>query len=169
MLEIDVSGQTYQIGKLNAFQQLHVTRRIAPVIPKLVPGMVALSTQASEQATQQVTEGTDAAPAAENAAPSSSLTISEVVAAFGPALEAFSAMTDEDTEYVFGTCLAVVKRKQGNSWAPIWNPSVKLLMFSDIDDLSLMSQIVVKVLEENVAPFFRAALGSASSPTPTKQ
>ncbi|MFX7140361.1 phage tail assembly chaperone, partial [Acinetobacter baumannii] len=36
-VELEVAGKAYSIGKMSAKKQFHVSRRIAPLIPKLIP------------------------------------------------------------------------------------------------------------------------------------
>lgn len=40
-MEFEVNGSNYRTGKLDAFKQLHVSRKIAPVMTKLLPAMLA--------------------------------------------------------------------------------------------------------------------------------
>ena len=42
-LEIDLNGHRYSIGKLSAKQQFHMSRRIAPIVPTLIPVFVRLA------------------------------------------------------------------------------------------------------------------------------
>ena len=41
--ELDLNGHRYSIGKLSAKQQFHVSRRIAPIVPTLIPVFVRLA------------------------------------------------------------------------------------------------------------------------------
>lgn len=139
MAEIEVNGQTYRIGKLNAFQQLHVSRKVGPLMPRLIPAYIA-----SQDG--KILENLDV--------------LAQMVEPFTQAL---SEMTDADVEYVAATCLAVVHRKQGNSWAPVWNAGGHCLMFDDVD-LGTMLPLVVRVITENLGPFIRGLL--TGQPTP---
>lgn len=49
-LEIDLNGHRYSIGKLSAKQQFHMSRRIAPIVPTLIPVFVRLRQAASGSA-----------------------------------------------------------------------------------------------------------------------
>jgi len=41
--EIQLGGNAYSIGRLTAKQQFHVSRRIAPIIPPLIPLFMKLA------------------------------------------------------------------------------------------------------------------------------
>ena len=43
MTEFELAGKTYRIGKMTTFQQFHVSRRIAPIIPTLIPIFVKIA------------------------------------------------------------------------------------------------------------------------------
>jgi hypothetical protein len=144
MFEFSINDINYRAGKLNAFQQLHVSRKIAPIVPKLLPAFLSIheASQASDESD-----------------------LMSMVDAFAPAAEAMSAMPEADCEYVFGICLSVVSRQQGNSWSQIWQSTNKALMFDDID-LAVMTQIVVKVIGDSLGNFIRGLFEKAQSNSP---
>ena len=43
MVEIELGGNAYRIGKMNAFGQFHVSRKLAPVVPALIPVMSSVT------------------------------------------------------------------------------------------------------------------------------
>jgi hypothetical protein len=140
MTETELNGQTYRIGRLNAFQQLHVSRKIGPLIPKLVPAFVALSSDKDAFADMGK--------------------LSEIAAPFA---EAFAEMPDEVVEYVVGTCLGIVQRKQGSAWAPVWSSQGACLMFDDVD-LTTILPLVVRVITDNLGPFISGLLTGQMQP-----
>ncbi|PXV60885.1 hypothetical protein SAMN04487785_11321 [Dyella jiangningensis] len=119
-MEFEISGQTYQSGRLNARQQFHVARRLAPVL-----GGLADASAAGAESFSKFLQ---------------------------PIAEAISGMSDGDCDYVLDTCLSVVRRQQGPSWAPVMSSS-KAMMFDDID-MSVMLQLASKVIQENLGNFF---------------
>lgn len=135
MVEFEIGGINYRAGKLNAFQQLHVSRKLAGVLPKVLPALLS----ANEAA------GGD---------------VSSLLAAFEPAAEALAAMPEADVDFVFHTCLSVVSRQQGTAWSAIWNHQAKLLQFSDID-LAQMTQIVFKILQDSLGNFIQGLTAKA--------
>lgn len=135
-IEFEISGVSYRADPLDAFKQLHVSRKIAPTVPKLVPMLVKM-----QQAGQA---GDDLASFAEAA---------------GPFAEALAAMPDAEVEYVVKTCLSVVKRNQAGTWSPLVANGA--LMFADMD-LGQMLPIVARVLRENLGNFIQGLLGKSS-------
>lgn len=126
----EVGGQTYRAGKINAMTQLHVVRRLAPLI-------------GSVQAMQADPDGAGDGDLLGRLA--------------GPLATALAAMSDADTEYVVGACLSVCQRQAagGLGWTPVWSVQAKQPMFDDVDLLAML-QIAAKVLMANVASFTSA-------------
>lgn len=143
-LEFEIAGQRYRAEKLDAFKQLHVSRKIAPIVPKLLPMFLKFAGNADSLKD-------DLAGMAE---------------AFEPLAQALADMPDADCEYVFNACLGVVMRNQQGNWTPIWSQSAKSLMFDDID-LGQMTQIAVKVIWDSLGGFIKGLLANpAASPQP---
>ncbi|HDR8958337.1 TPA: hypothetical protein QDA70_001989 [Burkholderia vietnamiensis] len=190
--EIQLNGGRYVIGKLSAMQQFHVSRRIAPIIPPMIPVLMKFYAEieqadiAREQARKNAAlasmaegvEGAEGEAGAETpgaAAPAAvgdrSRDLLSMVDAIAPVLQPFAdalaGLKDEDAEYVFGTCLSVVERWQGASWAKVWNIAHKTSMFDDIG-IDVMLPLVVRVVVANLGPFIAGLLTSqASSPAAT--
>ncbi|QIE87977.1 hypothetical protein G5B91_17535 [Pseudomonas nitroreducens] len=144
MSEFNVNGQTYRTAKIDAMRQFHLSRKIAPVIPALIPVFAKL-------AESQKTDG--AKPFSSDLAAMASL--------FEPFAEAVATMSDETAEYVMGTCLSVVSRQQGATWAPIWNDRQKVCMFDDIDS-GVMLQLAAHVVRESLGPFLAGLLSTSA-------
>lgn len=140
MIEFELEGHTYRIGKLDAFKQFHVSRRIAPVIPRLVPAFMKM---------------TAAGGAAQDMG-----AISEALAPFADAL---AEMPDASAEYVIATCLSVVQRRQNSSWSPVWSVTGNTIMFDDMD-LSTMLPLVVRVIKDNLGSFISGLLTGQTPP-----
>lgn len=132
-----IDGAPYKTGRLNAFQQFHVTRRLAPILGTLVQ---ALGAQAAEEVSKK----------------------DMMLLMFTPVADALSSMSDEDTNYILNTCLRVCQRQQPGGWADVLSPQ-GALMFQDID-MACMLQLTVAVIQENLGNFFRAPLGSSEQP-----
>ncbi len=145
-LEIDLNGNRYSIGKLNAKQQFHISRRIAPILPTLIPVFVRLA-----GGNRVVSEDPGG--------------LADVLQ---PLADGLAAMKDEDAEYVLDTCLQVVQRKQEHGWAAVWSASQRTPMFQDID-LGVMLPLVMRVITVNLGPFMQGLLTSqTSSPEATQ-
>lgn len=135
MLEVVISDKTYRVGKLNAMQQFHVARRLAPALWAL-----GVAAQSAEKAV--------------------SLTDTDSLLALEPVAESISKMSDSEVDYVLQTCLSVVSRQESKGWAKV-QASNGGLMFEDID-MSTMMQLTFTVIRENLGNFFPGQPGTQS-------
>lgn len=142
MTEFTIGEHTYRAGKLDAFKQLHLSRKVAPIIPTLIPVFVKLS-------------------ASQSGNPLSG-DLSGMAGLLGPFAEGLAGMPDEDAEYVLSTCLAVVQRKQGTAWAPVWSERSNVCMFDDMD-LGAMIQIASRVIRDSLGPFLQGLLSTSAA------
>jgi len=145
MLEFDVDGHHYRARKMNAFQQFHVARRLAPLISEMLQMGDALRAMGEDPKKLIV-----------------------------PFADALSRVSDDDCNYVLGVCLSMVQRMQGGNgagiaWADAWSERAHRVMFEDIDNLQPMMEIVVNVLMDNLQGFFGGVMTGPeqTSPTPT--
>ncbi len=143
-IEFDIAGQRYRAAKLDTIKQLHVSRKIGPVLPKLLPVFVKFTESAKAGTPNEDLAG--------------------IAAAVEPLAQALADMSDGDFEYVVNTCLAVVLRNQMNNWAPVFVPGGGL-MFDDID-LGGTVQLVAKVIWHSLGPFLSGFLASAQATNP---
>lgn len=137
--ELTVGKHVYRIGALNAMQQFHVSRRIAPLL---------------------ATAGINLAMLARG----SKLSVEEILPTLGPVSMMLAGMSDEQTDYIFATCLGVVQRKEmaGSKelWAPVANGA--LMQYQDIDMLGMI-RLVIAVLQHNLEDFFKELIAQADS------
>ncbi|WP_175786546.1 phage tail assembly chaperone [Burkholderia anthina] len=169
--EIELSGKRYQIGKLNAMQQFHVSRRIAPIIPSMIPVLMKFYAEVERSRNAAANAALGALAAGDNAQAAEQRDVLGLVDSIAPVLQPFAdalaGLKDEDAEYVFGTCLSVVERQHMNGWAKVWAAAQKTAMFDDMD-IGSMLPLVVRVVVENLGPFISGLLTSqASSPAAT--
>lgn len=144
MNTIEVNGETYSIGKLGLFEQLHVSRRVAPLLATMGISLAALRAGAK-------------------------VDVTDLAMSLGPMAEVMSNMSDETTEYIVVTCLGAVRRKQKNPgtldgvlWAPVNNG--RNIMFSDID-MPITLRLIAAVLQGSLANFFQEPGAQATSPS----
>ncbi|QNB08337.1 hypothetical protein G5S34_17305 [Herbaspirillum frisingense] len=135
-IELELAGKGYSIGKMSAKKQFHVSRRIAPLIPKLIPLFT------------RVRKGGGISSDLDG--------LAEVLQPFADAL---AKMNDEDAEYVMDACMAVIQRKNDFGWTAAWNEQVKQPMFDDID-LGVMLPLTVRCIVVNLGPFIQGLLTS---------
>lgn len=137
--EVTVGGRRYRIGTLNAIQQFHVVRRLAPILAALGVGIENIKKLATRP-------------------------LEEIIPALAPMAHVLAKMTDAEIDYITATCLGVVTRLQdhdGKSWAPV--SSGAGLMFEDID-MKQMVSLVMAVLKENTSDFLQGPAAPTQSP-----
>lgn len=143
-MEFNLGEKQFRTGKLDAFQQFHISRKLGPIIPTLIPVFMGIAKNDGFKGGM--------AEYAEVLAP-----------LLAPFAEGLAAMSNEDSEYVISTCMSVVKRKAtGDNWAPVWSNSARACMFDDMD-LGDIIQIVLKVVQESLGNFIRGLLMSQTS------
>lgn len=82
----------------------------------------------------------------------------------GKVLAAVGKMSDEDTDYVVGTCLSVCSRQVGTQQAPVASGSGATfrLMFEDMD-MATMIRLTIECIKVNIGSFFGALPDGASA------
>lgn len=158
MSEFDLGADTYRIGKLNAFQQFHLSRKVAPVIPTLIPVFLKLKESAKELSAAVAAGSVDDA-----VGKPLSGDLEGLAALMQPFADGIADMPDEAAEFILSTCLGAVQRKQGTSWFPVWNASQNICMFDDLD-LGVMLKLSVRVITESLGPFLRGMLTGQGTP-----
>jgi hypothetical protein len=139
MIEFEINGKEYRAEKLDAFKQLHVSRKIAPLIPAMIPIFLTVAKMQGK-----LQDNLDALPKV-----------------LQPLADGLAGLSDDAAEYVIATCLSVVRRKAENgNWASVWNSSSRVLMFADIDVVT-MTQLAVRIIEDNLGPFIGGLLTKA--------
>lgn len=98
----ELGEHRYDIGKLDAFTQLHLLRKLAPVLAKL--------------------EGVDKLTGGEEG----------FLKVLAPLSEAIAEMSEEDVNYICQKALSVVSRVLPKSTIPVWNKQAKRLQFEDL-------------------------------------
>jgi hypothetical protein len=142
MREFRIGDHLYRARQMNARQQFHVARRLAP----LVGQVAALS-------------GLLAGSQDSNALFDTMLM---------PFAQALSKVSDADCDYVLDACLSVTQRQSGANgsmvWSDVWNARAQRMQFEDIDDVGSMIQIASEVLQDNLGNFFSTAGPTPASP-----
>ncbi|MNO26503.1 hypothetical protein D3C76_163570 [compost metagenome] len=143
MSQFSCGAHNYRAGVIDARQQFHIVRRLAPFLGGLAPVMGKVS----------------AVKAAGGKA--SDMTQDDMMDVLPKIGEALASMDDETADYVIFGLLAVVTREQGQGlgWAPV--SSGKALMFTDIT-MPQMITLCGRALQANLGDFF-AVLSSVSS------
>ena len=143
---IPIGGHDYAIGRLNALDQLHVSRKIAPIVPNIMP----ILTEVAKGDLEKVIASIETDENAELAG------LEPLAKALEPFMEAIAKMPEDDVNYVIYKCLSVVKR----------NGSVvcrgESIMFDDLD-MNHLLPLTVAVIRTNLGNFIQGLLTKASS------
>lgn len=151
MIEFTLGGNKYRSTKLTAMQQLHVHRRLAPLIPTLLP-IVMLLAQDVERDQKRVAKGEK--PASKGAMVMQNIGVIPKLAQ--PFMDGLASMKDEAAEFVVNTCMSVVQREKDGNWIAAWNVSGKVGMFPDLNDIAALLPIIFKVVQDNLGNFMNA-------------
>lgn len=147
-------GHKYMSLKMNCFQQFHVIRKLGPLLARIGPSFM--------NAPAMVSDGVDPGP-------TNVLAEMLKMEAFGPMMEALSAMSEDDCNYVLEHCLGVTRRLQepGGVWVTVFNMQAHRLQFEDIDLMAMM-QITVRVLGDNLSNFSLGDEQNTAGPSTTQ-
>lgn len=133
-MDFTIHKTVYRSGKLDAFTQLHIVRRLTPCIGKLA-GLVGSGVKVMFDAEGNIT-GVDG----------------DMDAVIMPLAAAITTLADEDVEYILNACLAVTERKQpGGAWARLRVGDTTMF---DGMTLPVLIQIAYYVIMENLEDFF---------------
>lgn len=143
MSTTEIDNHSYRVGKLDVLQQLHLARRLAP--------MLAVMGVTAHQLMQGDTkEGIDG-----------------FMPLLAPITEIVARMTDEEANYIIFRCLAVVERAIPISASEVKYQHVSVqeqLMFQDMD-MGTMLRLVVEVVKVNLGGFMKGLGDAAPSPS----
>lgn len=135
---ITIKDNTYTIGKLDAMTQLHISRRLLPIL-------VSLGITPADLVTGAVPKIGDL---------------------LGPVASVLSTMPEEDVDYIVFNSLRVVRRMVGDQPAVVLSDS--RFMFSDMDMPTILRLVVAVVQENFGGFFVMppgASSTTAASPT----
>lgn len=135
-MEFTINGVEYRATKLSVFDQLKVSRKVLPLIAKIVSDVSLLKNALKDKQ------------------PDSEAIFKTIETVLPKIADVLAEMPDESVDAILHPCLKVVSRKstQGN-WTPIFGDGV--LMFDEID-LFTMLGITARVIGDNLGNFLRA-------------
>lgn len=137
MIEFTVKDRVYRTCRMSAFQQLHVTRRILPLLAK-IPDMIGKTLEEIVADPQMVITWV-----MENLGEIKLDVIAETIA----------GLNQEDVDYILNTCLdsTQIKDPQGTGWGRIRQNGV--VMYNHIV-MHEMLGIAANVIKDNLGDFF---------------
>lgn len=150
-MQITISNKNYTIGRLNALDQLHVSRKIAPIIPSLIPIISEVAKGGLSKVIESIESGDDVELEKIDLSE-----LDDLSAAMAPLMDIIAGMSEDDTNLVVHKCLSVVNRDgavlcRGGS-----------IMFDDLDMMQILP-LVIAVIRQNLGNFIQDLLMKASS------
>lgn len=141
---ITIGEHDYTIGRLNALDQFHVSRKIAPIVPTLMPIITEVAKGDLSKAIESIELGDN----------NELGSLEPLAQALEPFMEAFAKMPEDDVNYVIHKCLSVVKR--GSSVVC----RGQTIMFDDLD-MGQILPLVVAVIRVSLGNFIQGLLTKA--------
>jgi hypothetical protein len=155
-MEFELDGRKFRVKKLSAFDQLHLSRKVAPLLPPLAPLILKISENAKKEAGGKIKSllSTDI------------LSFAELAEPFAGAL---ADMKDQHAEQVFTLTLTSVEIQTNAAppvWMPLWIPGSKMASEMDLNDAAKLLPIVVRVIIHNLGNFMDGLLTSHEEEIP---
>ncbi|HEE5399780.1 TPA: hypothetical protein R7O42_000599 [Acinetobacter baumannii] len=151
---MQIGNYDYEIGRLNAIDQFHVSRKIAPIIPTIMPILTELAKGELQKTIEKLesAEENDVSGLAE-------ANLESLGAALQPLMDVFAKMPEDDVDYVIKKCLTVVSR---NGAKVVVRDAI---MFDDLG-MEHILPLTIAVIRTNLGNFIQGLLTKALS---TKQ
>lgn len=124
-------GVTYSVGNINGVDQFHLFRRLAPMVATMGVQMFQLLSG------KQAAEG---------------MSKTDWMLLAAPLVGEMAKMPQEDVDYIIQNSLKVVRRRDGDAWAPLLNAQGQL-MFQNLGMVAML-RIILEVLRHNLDDFF---------------
>ena len=143
---MEINGIEYTIGRLNAVDQFHVSRKISPLVPKLMPLIAEVAKGDLDKAIKAI----------ESDGKGDLKDLQPLADALSPFMEAFALMPEDDVNYIIYKCLSVSKR----DGAVVCRNNT--IMFDDMEMAQILP-IVIATIRINLGNFIQGLLMKASS------
>lgn len=124
-------GVTYLVGNINGVEQFHLFRRLAPMVATM--GVQMFQLLSGKQAAQEMSK-------------------TDWMLLAAPLVGEMAKMPQEDVDYIIQNSLKVVRRREGDAWAPLLNVQGQL-MFQNLGMVAML-RIILEVLRHNLDDFF---------------
>jgi hypothetical protein len=127
-----IGNVDFKTKKLNAFQQFHICRKLAPILGDLLPMAGKFSKMTEAEIDKELADGK--------------------IEGLKPILDGLAKLSEEDTNKVLLGLLSAVEMKQEHgNWAPVANPT--MILFNDLE-LPVLLQAAGRAFMYNMSGFF---------------
>lgn len=155
MTIVNKDERQYSIGKLNVFQQFHVTRRLAPLAASLLSAFQSAATT-KPSLTEQTND-----PATEQ--------MHNLDVGFMALADTLSSMKQDDLDFILQTCLGVVSViEKGGALVPLFDKNIGQLRYADLN-MPTMINLTMQVIQENLGSYFLSGQQQPTEPTVTAE
>lgn len=142
---ITINGINYKAEKMPPRQQVHVMRRLTPLLKAAAPAIMGFLDKDKPKAEVFAT----------------------VLQSIGPFTDALAGMPDAEIDYVMNYCLVRVQRQDANTmtWHPfyVWRDNGVIAMYPADTDAVAELRLVGEVVKENLSGFFGQLSGAVAS------
>lgn len=130
----EINNRKFKLGKIDAFRQFHIVRRIGPLLAEFMPALAGMNQK--KMANLSETEK-----------------LEEFVKMIQPVMLGLSKLSDADADYVLFRLLGAVEVHQGqfDTWAKVATDTG--LMMQDLE-LPTLLQVAGRSLIFNLSGFF---------------
>ncbi len=152
MSEVEIDGMTFLCNKLPTRKQLHVAKRILPVLKGLQPLFAG--------GNQRLVSGGNGVN------PMQVVPDISIIDGLAALTDTLGMMPDSDMDFIVDNCLDMVKWKQGDRWMPLRQGSAMMVQAVS-DDLATQLRLVWEVLNESLSSFSLEKLLNSPNPNQT--
>lgn len=149
---MQIGNHDYTIGRLDAFDQFHVSRKIAPIIPTIVPFM----TEILKSNVMDLLDKFGDDPDNPDLSALEDFDLNSFGESIQPFIDAFAKMPEDDANYVMKKCLSVVTRDGARVVVK------DSLMFDDLG-IEHILPLTIAVVRINLGNFIQGLLTKALS------
>ncbi len=152
-LEFELEGMKFRAEKLHAFGQLHLSRKLAPLLPPLAPIIIKMNSELKERGDKPISAN-------------DILSLAELAEPFATAL---ADMEDKDIEKIFLLTLTSVSVQTNESppvWVPLWITGARQAAVLELNDLGKLLPIVTRVIIFNLGNFIDGLLTRRAAGSP---
>lgn len=134
----EAGGRKFKLGKIDAFRQFHIVRRMGPLLAELLPAMAGIAKSKVDGLSE--TEK-----------------LEEFAKIAQPVMLGLSKLSDQDADYVLFRLLGAVEvhQEQFNIWSKVSSDTG--IMMQDID-LPILLQAAGRAFVYNLSGFFASPL-----------
>ena len=125
MFETTLNNHNYRINGLNTFDQAKVLKRISPMVPVIASVLIDLAHRAKTDEDQEIS-------------------FNDIAVMAKPVIDVFSAMPDDDMEFVLKICLSAVMIQVGKEWHPVMSSGQLMYDHIDMADMMVMAYLVIR-------------------------